>query len=68
MPILFNTILREEGIDPKNVRLVRHKDKKAEKGTKGWDDEKLGHKVSGHRKLEQIPFFAGSSALSSGHQ
>ena len=32
MPILFNTILTEAGIDPKDVRLLRHQDQSSEKG------------------------------------
>lgn len=32
MPIMFNTILRQEGIDPSEVRLVRHKDRRAARG------------------------------------
>lgn len=32
MPIMFNTILREAGISPKDVRLIRHKDSRAKKG------------------------------------
>jgi hypothetical protein len=32
MAIMFNTILREAGLTPSDVRLLRHKDKRATKG------------------------------------
>jgi neutral trehalase len=44
MPIMFNSILRDSGINPKNVRLLRHKD--AKRATKGrapyllWRDKR----------------------------
>ena len=32
MAIMFNTILKEAGLSPKDVRLLRHKDKRAKRG------------------------------------
>jgi hypothetical protein len=32
VPLMFNTVLAQFGINPKNVRLLRHKDHRAEKG------------------------------------
>lgn len=32
MPILFNTLLKETGVEPSSVRLIRHKDKRARRG------------------------------------
>ncbi|MFA5291461.1 MAG: endonuclease NucS domain-containing protein [Phycisphaerae bacterium] len=32
LPIMFNTILRNAGLSPADVRLIRHKDKRATKG------------------------------------
>ena len=32
MPIMFNTILKEAGLSPKDIRLLRHKDKRAKRG------------------------------------
>lgn len=32
MPIMFNTILRETGLPLKDIRLIRHKDKRAKRG------------------------------------
>lgn len=32
MPIMFNTILRETGLSLKDIRLIRHKDKRAKRG------------------------------------
>jgi 5-methylcytosine-specific restriction endonuclease McrA len=43
MSFTFNTILRDAGIDPEEVRLIRHKDKSAEKGRNPyelWRDDK----------------------------
>jgi hypothetical protein len=32
MPILFNSLLKQAGISPRNVRLLRHQDNRADKG------------------------------------
>ena len=37
MPIMFNTILREEKVSPAEVLLVRHRDNKAERGRTPYD-------------------------------
>ncbi|HEV2971399.1 MAG TPA: hypothetical protein VGY55_15600, partial [Pirellulales bacterium] len=37
MPIMFNTILREVGLPLPDVRLLRHKDKRATKGRSPYD-------------------------------
>jgi len=37
MPKVFNTLLREAGLELKHVRLVRHKDKRAAKGHTPFD-------------------------------
>jgi hypothetical protein len=37
MPIMFNTILKEEGLQPHDVRLIRHKDKCAKRGRSSYE-------------------------------
>jgi len=37
MPIRFNGLLRENGIDPKDVHLVRHKDKRSSPGRSPYE-------------------------------
>lgn len=37
MPIMFNTILHEAGLSPADVRLLRHKDKRARPGRTPYD-------------------------------
>lgn len=37
MPIMFNTILRETSLPLKDVRLVRHKDKRAKRGRRPYE-------------------------------
>ena len=37
MHIMFNSILREAGIAPENVRLILHKDKSAKKGRSPYE-------------------------------
>ncbi len=37
MPITFNGILHEAGIDPRDVRLLRHKDQRASKGQSPYE-------------------------------
>jgi hypothetical protein len=37
MPIMFNTILREAGLPPSDVRLLRHKDQRATKGRSPYE-------------------------------
>jgi len=43
MPIMFNTLLREAGFPAADVRLLRHKDKRAAKGRspyEWWRDDR----------------------------
>lgn len=37
MPLLFNTLLGQVGIAPKDVRLLRHKDRRSDKGKTPYD-------------------------------
>ena len=37
MPIMFNTILREAGLPLPDVRLIRHKDKRAKRGRSPYE-------------------------------
>lgn len=37
MPLLFNTLLSQAGIDPKDVRLLRHKDQRSLKGRSPYE-------------------------------
>jgi hypothetical protein len=37
MPIMFNTILREAGLSPSDVRLIRHKDTRASRGRSPYE-------------------------------
>lgn len=48
MPIMFNTLLREAGLSPSSVRLVRHKDTRAKRGRSPyelWRDEPSGFEL-----------------------
>lgn len=67
MPIMLNTILREAGLDPKNVRLIRHKDKRAKKGRTPyelWRDDRPKFELYqstqsfGNRKKLTAPYWA----------
>ncbi len=37
LPLYFNSVLREKGLDPVNVRLLRHQDGSADKGSGPYD-------------------------------
>jgi hypothetical protein len=67
MPLFFNTLLSQYGIDPKDVRLLRHKDNRSEKGRSPfelWRDERdLYEKYQsvqyvGHRKHLDSKYWA----------
>jgi len=67
MPVMFNTLLREAGIDPKDVRLIRHKDKSAKKGRSPyelWRDDSAKFELYqsiqriDNRKKFQAPYWA----------
>lgn len=55
MPITFNTILRGAGVDPADVRLVRHQDQRAERGRTPyelWRDDRA--KFENYQRVQQI--------------
>ncbi|MCW0483954.1 GIY-YIG nuclease family protein [Gaoshiqia sediminis] len=67
MPIMLNTILREAGLDPKDIRLIRHKDNRAKKGRSPyelWRDDRPKFELYqstqsfGNRKKLTAPFWA----------
>ena len=37
MPIMLNAVLREAGLPPSDVRLIRHKDRRATKGRSPYE-------------------------------
>lgn len=67
MPIMFNTILREAGLTLADVRLLRHKDKRATKGRSPyelWRDNRpmfelyqSGQRIDNRKKLS-APYWA----------
>jgi len=64
MPILFNSLLRESGIELSHVRLLRHKDKRAEKGLSPyelWRDTPSQFELyQSTQAIENRPRFSGS--------
>jgi hypothetical protein len=67
MSISFNTILRDNGIDPKNVRLVRHKDHRSSPGLSPYElwrddidafhDYQSSQRISNRKKFS-APYWA----------
>lgn len=67
MPIQFNSILEDHGIDPKDVRLLRHKDKRSSPGRSPYElwrddpdafnDYQSSQSIS-NRKIFSAPYWA----------
>jgi len=48
MPLFFNTVIESNGINPKEVRLLRHKDNRADKGKSPyelWRDDRISYEL-----------------------
>ena len=55
MPIMFNTVIQEAGIQSKSVRLIRHKDKRAKQGLTPyelWRDDR--HQFEVYQSVQNI--------------